>query len=251
MNQETTNKEIIAVIAGEEVTAHQLDQFLQTLPKDRQPYLANPQFREHCKNQFLELLLFAKDGEVEHLEETDAYKELIENARRDILAQLTVQALMENITVTEEEMKAHYEANKMQYQKGESVHAKHILVDEEEKCNDILSQIQNGTITFEVAAAEHSNCPSGSKGGDLGAFGRGQMVKEFEDAAFDAEIGTIVGPVKSQFGYHLIKVEEKNEASQTPYEEAKNMIYGTLLQTKQNDAYTNKAQELREKYLEK
>ena len=251
MNQETNNNEIVAVIDGEEITSAQFEQFLHTVPRDRQQYLSNPQFREHCKNQFLELLLFAKDGEVEKLEETEAYQALIANARRDILAQLTVENLMRDIAVTEEEMKEHYEANKEQYKRGESVHAKHILVDEEEKCKEILSQIESGAVTFEAAAAEHSNCPSGSKGGDLGSFGRGQMVKEFEDAAFAAEIGKIVGPVKSQFGYHLIKVEEKADETITPYEEAQSMIYGMLLQKKQNDAYTTKAQALREKYLQK
>lgn len=251
MNQETNNNEIIAVIDGEKITGAQFEMYLRAIPQDRQQYLSNPQFREFCKNQFIELLLYAKGGEADNLEETDAYKEMIKNARRDILAQLEVENLMKGLTVSEEEVKEHYEAHKEEYKRGESVHAKHILVDEEEKCQDILSQIESGAVTFEAAAAEHSNCPSGAKGGDLGSFGKGQMVKEFEDAAFAAEIGKVVGPVKSQFGYHLIKVEEKADEMLTPFEEAQSMIYGTLLQQKQNNAYTEKVQALREAYLQK
>ncbi len=74
----------------------------------------------------------------------------------------------------------------------------------------------SGEKVFEDAAKEFSTCPSGQRGGDLGEFGKGQMVKEFEDAAFAAEIGHVVGPVKTQFGYHLIKVEEKKKMRQNP-----------------------------------
>lgn len=116
---------------------------------------------------------------------------------------------MKDIAVTEEETKEYYKANENQFMAGETVHAKHILVDEEDKCQEILEKIVAEEITFEDAAKEFSTCPSKQQGGDLGAFTRGQMVKEFEDAAFAAEIGHIVGPVKTQFGYHLIKVEDK------------------------------------------
>ena len=75
------------------------------------------------------------------------------------------------------------------------------------------------------------------------------MVPEFEQAAFAAEIGHVVGPVKTQFGYHLIKVEAKNEASVVAYEEVSEMIHKNLLQQKQNEAYTVKAMELRKKYM--
>ncbi len=248
MSQETNNKEVLAVVGGEEITQEEFNLFLQAVPREQQAYLSNPQFREQCLQQFIALRLFAKEGETLKLDESDEFKYMIANAKRDILAQLVMNEMMKQIVVTEEELKAYYEANKSQFQKGETVRAKHILVDEEEKCKEILSAIENGETAFETAAQEHSNCPSGSKGGDLGAFGKGQMVKEFEDAAFTAEIGAIVGPVKTQFGYHLIKVEEKKEAEETPFEEVKTTIQRTLLQKKQNEAYAAKVKELRKKY---
>lgn len=250
MSQEKT-KNVLAAVAGEEITQEEFDMFLQAVPREQQAYLSNPQFREQCLQQFIALRLFAKEGEEMKLDETEEFKTMIINAKRDILAQMVMHDMISKLTVSEEEMKAYYEENKAQYQQGETVRAKHILVDEEEKCKEIFEQIENGTVAFETAAQEHSNCPSGSKGGDLGAFGKGQMVKEFEDAAFAAEIGKVVGPVKTQFGYHLIKVEERNESSATPYEEAKGMIQRTMLQKKQNEAYAVKVQELREKYNQK
>ena len=212
-------------------------------------YAQNPQYREQYKEQFIDLYLFAQLVKDEKMDETDEFKEIMEGARRDILAQLSMRDMLKDITVTEEEQKAFYEENKAQFGKGATVSAKHILTDSEEKCQTILKNIEAGEKTFEDAAREFSTCPSGAKGGDLGEFGKGQMVKEFEDAAFDAEIGKVVGPVKTQFGYHLIKVEKKNEPKTAEFEEVKGQIYQQLLGKKQNDAYEAKVKELKDKYL--
>ena len=89
------------------------------------------------------------------------------------------------------------------------VRASHILVDTENEALDLKKQIDDGTITFEKAALEHSKCPSGRNGGDLGYFQKGMMVSEFEKASFEAPVGTVTNPVKTQFGWHLIKVIDK------------------------------------------
>ena len=86
------------------------------------------------------------------------------------------------------------------------VRASHILVNSEDQALRLKKEIEDGEITFEDAAQKYSTCPSGKNGGDLGYFGRNQMVKSFEDAAFSLPIGSISSPVKTQFGYHLIKV---------------------------------------------
>ena len=123
---------------------------------------------------------------------------------------------------------------------------------------DILAQLAMRDTLKKVQVSEEelkdyyeANQKKFEKGADLGEFGRGQMVKEFEDAAFDAEIGKVVGPVKTQFGHHLIKVEKKNESSTASFDEVRGQIYQQLMAEKQNDAYTAKVDELKEKYLEK
>ena len=88
------------------------------------------------------------------------------------------------------------------------VNAAHILVKGEDKAKELLERINAGE-SFAELAREFSDCPSGKRGGELGFFGRGQMVREFELAAFDGEKGSVVGPVKTQFGWHLIKVLDK------------------------------------------
>jgi len=83
--------------------------------------------------------------------------------------------------------------------------ARHILVESEKQCMELKAKIEGGA-DFASVAKEHSKCPSGKQGGALGSFGRGQMVREFDEVVFTGEIGKVLGPVKTQFGYHLIEV---------------------------------------------
>lgn len=85
------------------------------------------------------------------------------------------------------------------------VHAAHILVNSQLRAQQLIGRIRNGE-SFEALAKEYSTCPSRDNGGDLGYFERGMMVKPFEDAAFNGNVGEIVGPVKTEFGYHVIKI---------------------------------------------
>jgi peptidyl-prolyl cis-trans isomerase C len=88
--------------------------------------------------------------------------------------------------------------------------ARHILVETEQQCNDLKQQIEQGADFAEVAAA-HSSCPSGRNGGDLGAFSPGQMVPEFDTVVFNDEVGVVHGPVKTQFGYHLLQIQSRTD----------------------------------------
>ena len=87
--------------------------------------------------------------------------------------------------------------------------ARHILVDSEEKCQQIKTEIEGGA-AFEDLAKQHSSCPSGQNGGSLGEFGPGQMVKEFDAVVFKEAVGEVHGPVKTQFGYHLLEITSRS-----------------------------------------
>jgi len=88
--------------------------------------------------------------------------------------------------------------------------ARHILVNTMEKCEEIKKQIEEGS-DFAEMAKNHSQCPSGKQGGDLGEFFPGQMVKEFDQVVFSEEVGKVHGPVKTQFGFHLIEITSRGE----------------------------------------
>ena len=244
------NNEILAVVAGKEITSADLDGYLANLPAEQRQYASNSYFREQYLEQLVTLHVLEKMADELELDMTDDYKKMLESIVRDIKARMAMNEIMKSIEVTDVEAETVYNINPDNFSRPETVEAKHILVDDEDVCKEILAKIQNGEQTFEDAAKECSTCPSGQQGGDLGEFGRGQMVKEFEEAAFAAEIGAIVGPVKTQFGFHLIKVEAKNEAETLDYEDVKEQIKKNLLQQKQQQAYTAKIAELKEKYVE-
>ncbi|MGJ8694116.1 MAG: peptidylprolyl isomerase [Thalassotalea sp.] len=88
--------------------------------------------------------------------------------------------------------------------------ARHILVDTQELCLELKAKIESGEAFTDIAMS-HSNCPSKASGGALGSFGKGQMVKEFEEVVFSAELNKVQGPVKTQFGYHLVEVTNRTE----------------------------------------
>jgi len=88
--------------------------------------------------------------------------------------------------------------------------ARHILVETQDKCEDIKKQIEAGT-DFAELARQHSKCPSGQQGGELGEFTSGQMVKEFDDVVFSSEPGRVHGPIETQFGFHLIEITSRTE----------------------------------------
>jgi peptidyl-prolyl cis-trans isomerase C len=89
-----------------------------------------------------------------------------------------------------------------------SATARHILVNSEAQCLKLKAEIEAGA-DFAAIAKQHSSCPSGRSGGDLGTFGPGQMVKEFDQAVFTGEVGKVLGPIKTQFGYHLLEVTKR------------------------------------------
>lgn len=91
-----------------------------------------------------------------------------------------------------------------------TANARHILVSSQEDCESLKQQIEGGA-DFAELARKHSQCPSGRSGGDLGQFSQGQMVKEFDEVVFSGEIGKTHGPVKTQFGYHLIEITSRSE----------------------------------------
>ena len=165
----------------------------------------------------------------------------------EILVQYMYSKVMKEAKVEEKELEDYYNANKANFTEGESVRAKHILVATEEEASKVKKEIEEG-LSFEDAAKKYSTCPSNAAGGDLGFFHAGQMVPEFEEAAFAAEIGEVTDPVKTQFGFHLVKVEEKRPAVEKSFEEVKEIIRKNLLTDRQRYKIGAKAEELRKAY---
>ena len=146
-----STQEILAVVGGDKITNEDFEMFLQNVPREQRMYISNPQLRDYYLEQMIAIYAFAKEAEAQKMDETEQYRKIMENARRDTLAQMAMSDVMKDVTVNEEEIKEFYESNPQQFQKGATVSAKHILVKEEEECLKILDEIKTGK-AFEEAA---------------------------------------------------------------------------------------------------
>lgn len=235
---------ILAKVNGMAITSSDIDKELAAMGPNGQQY-NTPEGREALLEQLINKKLFLADA-AKNLYEYDAvFKAELQKIKEDLLANFAITKAVENVKVTDEEAKKFYDENKSSLLSGETVSASHILVDSEDKANEILKDITDGKISFEDAAQKYSSCPSSQNGGSLGEFGRGQMVPEFDTAVFSMEVGETRGPVKTQFGYHLIKLNSKNEAKEIAFEEIKEQIKARLLNDKQRTAYTSKINQLK------
>lgn len=238
---------ILAVVNGTPITEMDMEIAIQRFGQDRRQGLRSPEGRKQLLDQLIAWELLYQNAVDTGMEEREDYKLQIQEARKGILTQLAIQDVINGASVEEEDIKEYYDENKEYFKEDEQVTARHILVDTLEKAQQVKEEIASGT-SFEDAARKYSSCPSKEQGGDLGSFGRGMMVPEFEKAAFELEEGVVSEPVKTQFGYHLILVEGRTEAEEKPYEEVRELIKNHMLQEKQNALYFEKVNALKEKY---
>ncbi len=148
------------------------------------------------------------------------------------------------ITIEEDQVKTFYTENEPRFTKPSEVKASHILVKEEDKINELNTKIKAGE-SFEELAKENSECPSGQNGGDLGFFGKGKMVPEFETTAFAMGVGEVSDPFKTDFGFHILKVTDKTEGGQQTFEQVSDSIKRHLEQVQAQDVISKKVAELR------
>ena len=161
--------------------------------------------------------------------------QLKDDIKRQLMIKYILEEAVSKINITDDNLIEYYNKNQESFFEPEKVHARHILVETEEEAKNIIYQLKEGIIDFAELAKEKSICPSAEKGGDLGFFARGQMVKEFEDAAFSLKPGEISEIVKTEFGYHIIKCEEKKEEHSPSFEEVKDQINNTLSYQRENE----------------
>lgn len=241
-------KKVLATIGEKEITNIDIENALKSLD----PYQAMQFNTEEGKQRLLEDLvnqeLFYIEAKEENLHNDENFKIEMKRIEENMLKQYAINRVLTSAKLTDEEVANFFEANKDKFVKPETASAKHILVDTEEQANDLLNKINSDEISFEEAAKEHSSCPSKDADGDLGTFPRGQMVPEFEEAVFSMNRGEVRGPVKTQFGYHLIKVEDIHEGGQSELAEVKDEIAKSLMYQKQNEVYSSKINNLKSKY---
>jgi parvulin-like peptidyl-prolyl isomerase len=173
--------------------------------------------------------ILAQEGQRLQLEQDPELQARLRIQKNGAIARAVVQKyIAENSNVTDERIREHYEKNKETFTSDEQIAASHILLKTEAEAQAALKEIKQGKDFAEVAKAK-STGPSAPRGGELGTFGRGRMVPEFEQAAFALKTGDVSEPVKTQFGYHIIKVTNRTEAAPQSFDEVREDIRRTLI----------------------
>ncbi len=238
---------VLASVNGKAITAEDVDRFIMAMGRNGQAY-NNPQGRAAVLEQLIAQRLFLLDAQRNLYEREQAFKDQLAAVKEQLLMEYAISKCVETVRVSEEDVRGYYDTHKEEMTEGETVNASHILVDSEDKANELLAAISAGEIAFEDAARENSSCPSSQQGGNLGDFGRGQMVPEFDTACFEMEEGEIRGPVKTQFGYHLIRLNKKNPAETLSYNDVRAQLYEQLTRERQQAAYQSKINQLKIMY---
>jgi foldase protein PrsA len=181
----------------------------------------------------------------------------VEDLKKELVTQVQLDKLIApQIKVTDEDIKKYYDENKESFATDEQVRASHILVDTKEEAEAIVKQLKEGADFAKLAKEKSKDTVSAANGGDLDYFSKGQMVPEFEEAAFNTPVGQISDIVKSQYGYHIIKVTDKKPAGTPTFEEKKEDIRETLTAQQRSQKAQAYIQDLKSKakienYLEK
>jgi peptidyl-prolyl cis-trans isomerase C len=220
--------EVVATFSGNRITTSRVVKEMERLPAPSRAYLQAPdRKRQFVDNMILNELLYA-EGEKQGYDKDPEVERQVSDLRRRLVVQKVVREYQKPPEITEDQAKAYYDENPTLYSTTQ-IRASHILVKDEAAAREILEQVKADPTKFaDIAKEKSTDKTSGAKGGDLGMFGPGRMVPEFERAAFALKQGEISDVVKTQYGFHVIIVTERKEGERRPFDQVKEQIKATL-----------------------
>jgi peptidyl-prolyl cis-trans isomerase C len=220
--------EVVATFSGNRLTTSRVMKEMERLPAPSRAYLQAPdRKRQFVDNMILNELLF-NEGQKLGYDKDDDIDRQVTDLRRRLVVQKVVREFQKPPEVSEDDAKKYYDENPTLYSTTQ-IRASHILVKDEAAAREIREQVKADPSKFgDIAKEKSTDKTSGQKGGDLGMFGPGRMVPEFERAAFALKQGEISDVVKTQYGYHIIIVTERKEGERRPFDQVKEQIKATL-----------------------
>ncbi|TYR30334.1 peptidylprolyl isomerase [Mesorhizobium microcysteis] len=238
--QDVAPETVVATVNGTPITEADLTIAIADL-EQQFAQLPEDQRRAAALSAVIEIRLLAAEAETKGLADGDDFNRRMDMLRQRALHSAYIDEEVANL-VTDDAVRARYDEEIAKLDAGEEVRARHIIVPTQEEAAAIIEEL-NGGGDFEEIAKEKSQDGAAAQGGDLGYFASGQMVPEFEQAAFAMEVGAhSTEPVQTQFGWHVIKVEDKRAKQPPAFEQVSGQLRSVLLR----DAYMQRVTELRE-----
>ncbi|PIQ89700.1 MAG: peptidylprolyl isomerase [Candidatus Omnitrophica bacterium CG11_big_fil_rev_8_21_14_0_20_42_13] len=238
-------KDVVAHVGDEVITLKDVDERIAKLP----PYYQNivkDRKKDLVEDMALEILLY-KEAKKKGLQNDKEVNDMLEEAKKKIMiSKLIKDEVDDGASVSDKDVEEYYSAHKDEFSLPERWRASHILVKTEEEAKAILDELAGGA-SFEELAKEKSQDTSAKRGGDLGYFTKGQMVPEFEEAVFKLDVGQTSGIVKSQFGYHIIKLTAKMPAQEQDLKDVSERIKNELLAKEKRAAFDKMVVDLKAK----
>ncbi|NTV50456.1 MAG: peptidylprolyl isomerase [Geobacteraceae bacterium] len=236
---------VLAEVNSGSITTGDFDRELKNLPEYLKAMADTPKGRTEMLDTMIIRELILQQASKDGLDKGAEIEEKLQDLRKRLIVESFLKKKVESESkVSDEDMKKFYEQNKDKFKSGEQIKASHILVKTEKEAKDILTQLKSGG-KFEDLAQKSSIDSSSAKGGDLGWFGKGSMVPAFEKAALALKEGQISDVVKSDFGFHIIKLTGKRPAGILPFEDVKEQIKGAIMPTKQQEVFQKIKDELK------
>jgi len=240
---------VVAKIGDKVITLEEFEKEVESLPDFYKPLLLDPKAKREFLKKLIDreiLLLEARKAGV--YEREDVRRKIEECEKGVILDAFLSQILREKDEVTEEEAKRYYDEHKEEFFMNESIRVRHIVVRTLEEAKEIKKRLEQGEDFVELAK-RYSISPSGKWGGDLGYIQRGQVGKEFEKAAFSLKRpGEISDIVKTTFGYHIIRLEDRKPPRQLSFEEVRDKIIQKLKEQKKQKALEDYLKKVKKQY---
>ena len=229
--------EVLADVNGTVITTGDFKKELENLPPYLKPMTETPDGKKEMLETMIIRELILQQAKKDGIDNSPAVAEKLEELKKRVVVEAFLKKKVEEeAKLSDAELQKFYDQNKDKFKSGEQIHASHILVKDEKTAQEVLDKLKGGA-SFEELAKKYSIDAAAAKGGDLGWFGTGSMLPEFEKAAFALKEGAISGIVKTKFGYHIIKLTGKRPAGQRSFEEVKDQIKAALLPSKQQEVF--------------
>jgi parvulin-like peptidyl-prolyl isomerase len=249
----------LVTVNGKAITQQEVESELMQATQGRfnqVPAKKQQELRNQVLDQLIAKQLIYEDAKKSDILKSrdfkEEYKKVLERVKKELAVQVWQKKELDKVKVSDKQIKKYYDENKEEFNEKESVHARHILVKTEDEAKGIVKQLKSLKgkklkSKFIELAKSKSTGPSGPKGGDLGYFAQGQMVPEFNKEVFSMKVGTISKPVKTQFGYHVIYLDDKKESKTRAFTEVKPFIEQRLKMEKFKVIMQNKMLSLKDK----